>query len=98
MVQLEDVSSAAPRALALTLPAQCRLSLRLFCAVSGREAAHSAGHTAADLSVNEYKQRFQAPAAYWLFGIINMSIVRLNIMHFFFCYSDAGSVLHETKK
>ncbi len=45
MVQLEDVSSTAPRARGLTVPAQCRLSRRLFCAVSGREAAHSAGQT-----------------------------------------------------
>ncbi len=58
MVQLEDVSSTAQRAQGLTLPAQCRLSRRLFCAVSGREAAHSAGRTAANSSVNEYKAVF----------------------------------------
>ncbi len=34
IVHLEDVSSTAPRARGLTLLAQCRLSLRLFCAVS----------------------------------------------------------------
>ncbi len=47
IVQLEDVSSAVLRALALTLPVQRRLSLRLFCAVSGSEAAHSVGRNAA---------------------------------------------------
>ncbi len=47
MVQLEDVSSTAPRAQGPPLPAQCRLSRCLFCAVSGREAVHSAGRTAA---------------------------------------------------
>ncbi len=40
IVQLEDVSSTVPRARGLTLPAQCRLSLRLFCAVRGSEAVH----------------------------------------------------------
>ncbi len=67
MVQLEDVSSTAPRARGLTLPAQCHLYLGLFCAVNGREPVQ-----------NEYKmstkQRFQALVAYWLFGLINMNI------------------------
>ncbi len=58
MVELEDVSSTAPRAQGSTVPAQCRLSRRLFCAVSGREAALSAGRTAADSSVNEYETAF----------------------------------------
>ncbi len=34
MVQLEDVTSAAPQAQGLTLPAQFCLSLRLFSVVS----------------------------------------------------------------
>ncbi len=56
MVQLKDVASAAPQARDLTLLAQCLLTLRLFCAASGREeAVHSVGHTTADSSVNEYK-------------------------------------------
>ncbi len=58
MVQLEDVSSTSPRAQGPPLPVRCRLSRRLFCAVSGREAAHSAGRTAANSSVNEYKTAF----------------------------------------
>ncbi len=58
MVQLEDVSSTAPRAQGPPLPVQCRLSRCLFCAVSGREAVHSAGRTAAHSSVNEYKIAF----------------------------------------
>ncbi len=49
MVQLKDVSTA-PQARGLTLPAQCRLSRRLFCAVSGSEAAHSVGRNAAKSS------------------------------------------------
>ncbi len=57
MVQLEDVASAAPRARGLTLPVQCCLSLHLFCAVSCA-AEHSAGHTAAEPSVKEYKTAF----------------------------------------
>ncbi len=54
IVQLEFVSSnvTAPRVRDLSLPAQCRLSLRLFCAVSGSEAAHSFGRNAAKSSVN----------------------------------------------
>ncbi len=52
VVQLEDVSSTAPRARALTLPAQRRLSLRLFCVVSGRETSHSVGRNAAKSSTN----------------------------------------------
>ncbi len=52
IVQLEDVSSTAPRARALTLPAQCRLSLRLFCAASSRETELSVRHNAAKSSVN----------------------------------------------
>ncbi len=58
MVQLEEVSSTALRAPGLTLPVQCHLTRHLFCAVSGREAAHSAGRTAADSLVNEYKTAF----------------------------------------
>ncbi len=53
MVKLEDVTSAAPQARDLTLPAWCHLSLHLFCAVSRREeAVHSAGRNTADSSVN----------------------------------------------
>ncbi len=101
MVQLEDVSSAAPRARALTLPAQCRLSLHLFCAASGREAVHSAGRTTADSSVNEYRTAFPSTCrllTVWNYKYEHSSSV--NIMHFFFffCYSDAGSALHETIK
>ncbi len=52
MVQLEDVASTAPRARGLNVPVQYRLSQRVFCAASGREAAHSAGRTAVDSSIN----------------------------------------------
>ncbi len=91
MVQLEDVSSAAPRG--------------LICAVSGREeAVHSAGRTAADSSVNEYKTAF--PSTCRLLTVWNSKYEHsssVNIMHsfvffvFLVCYSDAGSALHETK-
>ncbi len=49
MVQLKDVSTAL-WAQGLTLPAQCRLSRRLFWAVRGSEAAHSVGCNAAKSS------------------------------------------------
>ncbi len=55
------------------------------------------------LSASLPKQCFQAPATYWQFRIINMSIVRLLILCtfclllFLVCYSDVGSALHETK-
>ncbi len=80
------MSPVLPRKREVWLSRHSVASRHLFCAVSGREASLSAGRTAAVLSVNEYKQRFQAPAAYWLFGIINMSIVRLLILwkKFFF--------------
>ncbi len=52
IVQLEDVSSTAPRARAMILQAQCHPSRRLFWAVSGRETALSVGRIAADSSVN----------------------------------------------
>ncbi len=42
------------------------------------------------------KQRFQAPVAYWLFGLLNMNIIRLNMR--IACYSDADSALNETKQ
>ncbi len=88
MVQLEDVSSTAPRVGALTLPAQCRLSLRLFCAASGREAVHSAGRTTADSSVNEYKTAF--PSTCRLLAVWNYKYEHSssdNIMHVFVFYS-----------
>ncbi len=48
------------RARGLTLPAQCCLSESVLCSeLSGREeAVHSAGHTAAEPSVKEYKTAF----------------------------------------
>ncbi len=61
MVQLEDVTSAAPQAQGLTLPAQfLPLSASVLCGeLSCREeAVHSAGHTAAEPSVKEYKTVF----------------------------------------
>ncbi len=58
MVQFEDVASAASARSAL--PAQCCHSPSvLWRELSGREeAVHSAGHTAADPSVKEYKTVF----------------------------------------
>ncbi len=46
MVQL-DVASAPPRSDSLCI-----------CELSGREAVHSAGHTATEPSVEEYKTAF----------------------------------------
>ncbi len=80
------------------------LSQRLFCALSGREPAHSAGRTVADSSINECKTAFQSICR--LMTVWNYKYehsVSVNIMHFLFvicflacCFS--GSVLHETKK
>ncbi len=95
MVQLEDVSSTGPWAWDLTLPAQCLLSRRLFWAMSGREAAHSAGRSRLVVSKSFTKQCFQAPVAYWVFGPLNMNIISLLIC---VCYSEAGSALNETKQ
>ncbi len=83
MVQLEDVASAAPRAWGLTLRRSVA-SLCVFCAVSGREeAAHSAGHTAAELSVKQYKTAF--PSTCHLLTVWNYKYehsLSVNIMHF----------------
>ncbi len=100
MVQLEDVFSAAPRARGLTLPVQCRLSLRLFCAVSGREAVLSAGHTTADSSVNEYKTAFPSTChllTVWNYKYEYYKYAFLFVV-FLVCYSDAGSALIMTVK
>ncbi len=95
IVHLEDVSSAVPRARALTLPAQCRLSLRLFCVVSGREAAHSVGRNAAKSSVNHLQNSVSSTCrllTVWTFKYEHNSSVNMRIV----CYSDAGSALNET--
>ncbi len=55
------------------------VSRRLFWAVSNRETALSAGRSRLVVSKSFTKQHFQAPVAYWMFGPLNMNIIRLLI-------------------
>ncbi len=75
------------------------LSASVLCSeLSGREAVHSAGHTAAEPSVKEYKTAFPSHLrTVWSYKYEHRSSV--NIMPFLFfvllflvCYSDAGIV------
>ncbi len=76
---------------------QCCLSASVLCSeLSGREAVHSAGHTAAEPSVKEYKTAFPSTChlrKVWSYKYEHRSSV--NIMPFLFfvllflvCYSD----------
>ncbi len=69
---------------------QYHLSQRLFCAVSGREAAHSAARTAADLSINK-----TAFLSTWCLLTVFMTYFMnstyrqsssVNIVHFICCF------------
>ncbi len=90
------MSPVLPRAASMR-SVQCHLSLLLLWPVNGRETALSVSRNATDLLINHLqKQRFQAPVAYWLFWLLNVNIIRLSLCSV--CYSDAGSVLNETKQ
>ncbi len=82
MVQLEDVSSTVPRALALTPGAVSPLSASILCSERQRSRAFSWPWRSKIVNKSFTKQRFQAPVAYWLFGLLNMNIIRLLICSF----------------
>ncbi len=88
--------STAPQARGLTLPAQCRLSRRLFWAASGRKQRIQLAVTQQNRQII-YKTAFPSTCrllTVWTFKYEHNSSVNMRIV----CYSDAVSALNETKQ